>query len=111
MPLSNFGASKHLTDEQRPLFAWGHQPMTSWFDATIDDDTKLPTLTLGGCQFVLVWVLPAFGCSLGSSRDSTEGDEAFDLQLRPRPLQLPVPLITEPAPGLRAADLDRETVQ
>jgi hypothetical protein len=104
-PPSNFDASRGVFDKQRPLFRPGQQPMSSWFDASIDMHSKLPTamLTLGHCQFALILLVPVFGCALGSLHDPAEED-SFDLHLRSRPLEVPVPLITEPEPALKSLD-------
>jgi hypothetical protein len=104
LPLSNFDASRGVFEKQRPLFTPGHQPISRWFDATIDEETKLPMLTLGPCHVALIWVLPTFGCAFGSGHDPAEED-SFDLHQRSRPIEVPVPLITVPEPQLQSPEM------
>jgi hypothetical protein len=106
VPFSNFDASRGSSQKQRSLFTWGHQPMSKWLDAALEDHSLVPTLTIGRCKLVLISVLsgnrlgPGFGCRFGSLRSAAESDESFDPYYRPSQLEVPVPLITESVPPM-----------
>lgn len=85
----------HSADQQ-PSFPWSRQPLTSWFD--FDPKTLAASIRLGRrCEFVLVLILPGFGCALGHLDPNPGRSDLFDPKFRPAPLQLPAPALPVPA--------------
>ena len=84
--------SPFRTSNARPVFPWSRQPLGKHFDA--DPHTGIVSLSGQRCTLAFFFILPGFGCAVGTLDPEPGRGDLFDPKYRPQPLELPDSLAT-----------------
>lgn len=91
LPFSNFEASKRIRSATQPAFAWGHQPISSWFD--IDPDSGALLFKIGRRCVVYLWLTAGWGCAVGRLDPDPGRKDLFDPRYLVPQVETPTPLL------------------